>query len=102
MIIIIQQLDGNLIGPYILGDSLELPPVWIMSSIIIMGGLFGLFGMFFGVPIFAVILTIIKEMASISRKKKAARAAAANAAPASDAGADRDGQDIPESDKTEP
>ena len=61
-----------------------------------------LFGMFFGVPIFAVILTIIKEMASISRKKKAARAAAANAAPASDAGADRDGQDIPESDKTEP
>lgn len=75
LIIVIQQLDGNLIGPYILGDSLELPPVWIMTAIIIMGGLFGFFGMFFGVPIFAVILTLIKELASISRQKKAVRAA---------------------------
>ena len=104
LIIIIQQLDGNLIGPYILGDSLELPPVWIMSSIIIMGGLFGLFGMFFGVPIFAVILTIIKEMASISRKKKAAKTAAANAAPAAtapDTDADRDSPESTGSDKND-
>lgn len=70
MIIIIQQLDGNLIGPFILGDSLELPPVWIMIAIITMGGLFGFFGMFFGVPIFAVIFTLIKELAAISRQKK--------------------------------
>lgn len=70
LIIVIQQLDGNLIGPYILGDSLELPPVWIMIAIITMGGLFGVFGMFFGVPIFAVFFTLIKELASISRQKK--------------------------------
>ncbi len=90
LIIIIQQLDGNLIGPYILGDSLELPPVWIMASIIIMGGLFGFFGMFFGVPIFAVILTLVKEMASISRKKKEARAAASSAEQIDDLPDDKD------------
>ncbi|MGM9637679.1 MAG: AI-2E family transporter [Eubacteriales bacterium] len=70
LIIVIQQLDGNWIGPYILGDSLELPPVWIMIAIITMGGLFGFFGMFFGVPIFAVFFTLIKELAVISRQKK--------------------------------
>jgi predicted PurR-regulated permease PerM len=70
LIILIQQIDGNLIGPQILGDSLELPPVWIICAIIIMGGLFGFAGMFFGVPIFAVIMTIIKEAARLNRAKK--------------------------------
>ena len=61
LILIIQQVDGNLIGPHILGSTIDLNPLWIMIAIIVMSGLFGVFGMFFGVPIFAVIYTLISE-----------------------------------------
>lgn len=61
LILIIQQLDGNVIGPRILGTAIGLKPVWIIIAIIVMSGLFGIFGMFFGVPIFAVIYTLVSE-----------------------------------------
>lgn len=61
LILIIQQLDGNVIGPRILGTVIGLKPVWIIIAIIVMSGLFGIFGMFFGVPIFAVIYTLVSE-----------------------------------------
>lgn len=61
-IILLQQLDGNFIGPLILGDSMGLPGLWIMFAIVIGGGFFGLVGMFIGVPIFAVVYTIINEI----------------------------------------
>ncbi len=72
MVLILQQLDGNVIGPQILGDSLGLSPVWIMIAIVIMSGLFGFFGMIFGVPLFAVIYTLLKECVDnrLSKKKK--------------------------------
>ena len=55
MILVIQQLDGNVIGPKILGGTVGLPSFWIMFAIIIGGGLFGFIGMVLGVPVFAVI-----------------------------------------------
>lgn len=61
IVLVIQQLDGNVIGPLILGDSLGLQPIWIMIAIVIMSSLFGFFGMIFGVPLFAVIYTLIRE-----------------------------------------
>ncbi len=66
----IQQLDGNIIGPKILGDFIGLSPLWIIISITVMGGLFGVFGMFLGVPTFAVIYTIIKELSEGNLEKK--------------------------------
>lgn len=66
----LQQLDGNVIGPKILGDFIGLSPLWIIISITVMGGLFGVFGMFLGVPTFAVIYTIIKEISENSLEKK--------------------------------
>lgn len=60
-ILIIQQIDGNFIGPMILGDSVGLSPVWIITSILVFGGLFGFYGMLFGVPLFATIYAIVKE-----------------------------------------
>ncbi len=60
-IFVIQQIDGNIIGPAILGDSLGLPTLWIMFAIIVGGGFFGILGMFFGVPVFAVIYFYIKK-----------------------------------------
>lgn len=74
LIIVIQQFDGNVVGPFILGDSLDLPPVWIMLAIISMGALMGLTGVVFGVPIFAVIFSLIKEIAPLARKRKEQKA----------------------------
>lgn len=60
-VLVIQQIDGNIIGPAILGDSLGLPTLWIMFAIVVGGGFFGILGMFFGVPVFAVIYLYIKK-----------------------------------------
>jgi len=61
LVLVMQQIDGNIIVPRILGTTVGLKPVWIIVAITVMGGLFGFFGMFFGVPIFAVIYTLISE-----------------------------------------
>ena len=74
MVLILQQLDGNLIGPLILGDSLGLPPIWIMIAIVVMSGLLGFFGMLFGVPLFAVIYTLVQEAVDSKLKKRKQKA----------------------------
>lgn len=70
LILIIQQIDGNIIGPKILGNSTGLSSLGVMVSIIIMGEWFGVIGMVLGVPIFAVILAIINELAENRLRKK--------------------------------
>lgn len=72
MILAIQQLDGNIIGPKILGDTVGLPTIWTLFAIIVGGKLFGIVGMVFGVPIFAVLYTLIKEFVEKRLKKKGA------------------------------
>ena len=62
MIIILQQLDGNVIGPAILGDSVGLSSLWIMFAILVGGAYFGFFGMLLGVPVVAVIYYVIKGL----------------------------------------
>ena len=69
-IIILQQIDGNIIGPLILQDSMGLPSLWIMFAIILGGGFFGLIGMFLGVPVFAVVYVIVKEIVNQRLKGK--------------------------------
>ena len=61
-ILILQQLDGNIIGPNILGSSTGLSSFWVLFSILLFGGLWGFFGMLVGVPLFAVIYDIIKQL----------------------------------------
>ena len=70
MVFLLQQLDGNVIGPKILGDFIGLSPLWVIVSITVMGGLLGVFGMFLGVPTFAVIYAIIKEVTESNLEKK--------------------------------
>lgn len=60
-VIILQQVDGNVIGPKILGSSTGLPGFWVIFAITLFGGLFGVMGMILGVPIFAVIFAFIKS-----------------------------------------
>lgn len=61
-IVILQQVDGNFIGPKILGNSVGVNGFWIMFSIILGTGLFGFMGMLLGVPVFVIIYTAIKML----------------------------------------
>ncbi|MGN0666277.1 MAG: AI-2E family transporter [Huintestinicola sp.] len=70
LIIVLQQFDGNILGPKILGDTTGLPPFWVLFSILFCGGLFGFTGMLLGVPIFAVIQSLVKEFAEHLLQKK--------------------------------
>ena len=63
LILVIQQLDGNVIGPKILGDSIGISALWVLFSIVVFGDLFGLVGMVIGVPVFATVLGVVKEFA---------------------------------------
>ena len=60
-VIILQQIDGNFIGPKILGSSVGISGFWVMFSIILGAGLFGFWGMLLGVPVFVVIYTVINN-----------------------------------------
>ena len=60
-ILILQQVDGNIIGPRILGGAVGLPTLYVMFAIIIGGALFGIVGMFIGVPVFSVIFVLVSE-----------------------------------------
>jgi predicted PurR-regulated permease PerM len=70
IILIIQQLDGNVIGPKILGDSIGISAFWILFSILVAGKLLGLVGMMIGVPLFAIVYSIIKEIIDAKLDKK--------------------------------
>ncbi len=69
-VIILQTIDGNIIAPWILGDQTGLPAVWILISIIIGGGFFGVMGMLLGVPVCAVIYMLIKDFIENRLKKR--------------------------------
>ena len=60
-VLALQQFDGNILGPKILGDSTGLAPIWVLVSITIGGGLMGFAGMIIGVPTFAVFYTLLSE-----------------------------------------
>ncbi|MDU4952287.1 MAG: AI-2E family transporter [Clostridium sp.] len=70
IIFIIQQIDGNIIGPKILGDSIGISAFWILFSIMIAGKFLGFVGMVIGVPLFAVIYSVVKENVEAKLEKK--------------------------------
>lgn len=69
-ILALQQLDGNIIGPKILGDSTGLSAFWVVFSVTFFGGMFGFVGMLIGVPTFAVIYNLISRFAAYCLHKK--------------------------------
>ncbi len=60
-IIILQQLENNLIYPRVVGNAVGLPGLWVLSSVIVGGGLFGVWGMLLGTPVTAVVYRLIRE-----------------------------------------
>ena len=61
-VLILQQIDGNIIGPKILGNTTGLSSFWVLFAILLFGGLWGFVGMIIGVPLFAVIYDVIKKL----------------------------------------
>lgn len=69
-ILILQQFDGNILGPKILGDSTGLSAFWVMFAILVFGGVFGFVGMLIGVPLFAVFYALISALINRSLRAK--------------------------------
>lgn len=69
-ILILQQFDGNILGPRILGQSTGLSSFWVLFSILIFGELFGVVGMIIGVPLFGTIYYVIKRLIEAGLKKQ--------------------------------
>ena len=69
-ILVLQQIDGNIIGPKILGDSTGLSSFWVVFAILVGGGFLGIPGMIIGVPLFAVIFYVIRNMLNYLIGKK--------------------------------
>ena len=70
MVLVLQQVDGNIIGPKILGESTGLSSFWVIFAIMVGSGLFGFTGMLFGVPTFAVIYYLIQRLVAYLLKRR--------------------------------
>ncbi len=60
-IVVLQQIEGNLIYPKVVGSSIGLPGIWVLAAVTVGGGLFGVFGMLIGVPMAAALYKILKN-----------------------------------------
>jgi len=69
-VLCLQQFDGNILGPKILGDSIGISGFWVLFSLLFFGGFFGFAGMIFGVPVFTIVYNLISKAvrASLNRK----------------------------------
>ena len=70
IILVLQQLDGNVIGPKIIGENTGVSSFWVLFAIVVFGGLWGFVGMIVGVPVFAVIYDLIRQLVQYGLSKK--------------------------------
>ena len=69
-IVVLQQFDGNFLGPKLMGDTMGIRAVFVVFAVIVFGGLFGIVGMFIGVPLFVVIYSLFAQAISAKLKEK--------------------------------
>ena len=69
-VLVLQQIDGNIIGPLILGDRLKISSMWILFAILIGGGFFGIPGMILGAPCFACIYAMVSTFCKVKLEQK--------------------------------
>ncbi len=81
-LVILQQLEGNLIFPRVVGSSIGLPGVWVLAAVTVFGGLFGILGMVVGVPFSAAVYRLLKEYAESKEQREQSAAPADDAASA--------------------
>ena len=68
-LLVLEQIDGNFIGPKIIGDVLDMRPIWVIFSVTIGGGLFGFLGMLLSTPVVMVIQMILRDLLIAKEKK---------------------------------
>ena len=73
MVLVLQQFDGNVLGPFILGGTLGIKPFWIIFSVTVGSGLAGVLGMLFGVPVFTAIYTMVRRYMNFRLQRKGIR-----------------------------
>jgi predicted PurR-regulated permease PerM len=66
----LQQVDGNIIKPRVVGNTVGLPGLWVLVSIILGAGLFGVAGMLLGVPTFALVYSLLRDGVNSRIKEK--------------------------------
>ena len=69
-VLVLQQSDGNIIKPFLFGETMGLPAIWVLVSIIVGGGLFGVPGMLLGAPVFAVIYLMFGDLVKSKLQKR--------------------------------
>ena len=69
-LIVLQQLEGNLIYPRVVGKSVGLPGIWVLAAVTIGGNAFGLVGMLVGVPVCSVLYTLFREFVNYRLEQK--------------------------------
>lgn len=69
-IVVLQQIEGNLIYPKVVGESVGLPPLWVLMGIVVGGGLGGIVGMLLGVPVFTVLYKLLSQETQRKLRKK--------------------------------
>jgi len=69
-IVVLQQLEGNLIYPKVVGKSVGLPGIWVLSAVTVGGGLFGIVGMLLSVPTISILYTVLREKINKNLKEK--------------------------------
>ena len=69
-VFVLQQFDGNILGPKILGETTGLASFWVLFSILLFGGVFGFAGMVLGVPVFAIFYSVMKRLVNRGLQKK--------------------------------
>ena len=70
LFLVLQQIEGNLIYPKVVGGKIGLPSIWVLVGVIAGGSLGGVFGMLFGVPVLSVIYTLLKEYVNTKKSLK--------------------------------
>ena len=72
LFLVIQQLEGNLIYPRVVGSSVGLPPIWVLAAVSLGASMFGVVGMLLFIPIVSVLYTLLREETHRRLRKKAA------------------------------
>ena len=70
-LIVLQQVEGNLLYPRVVGDSIGLSGLWVLLAVIVGGGFFGIPGIFVGIPVMSVIYDLVRE--DLARRRAAAK-----------------------------
>ena len=70
IVVVVQQLDGNILDPYIVGDKVGLSGFWVLFAVVICGDLFGFIGLLIGVPIFVVLYDLIRQLVHFGLKRR--------------------------------